>query len=571
MRTGQLILRDGGLVAQETAVRLPHDGTPPDFRLLFESAPALYLVLDRDFQIVAVSDAYLAATMTRREAIVGRSLFEVFPDNPQDPDATGTRNLRASLHTVLRTGKPHTMAVQKYDIRRPEAKGGGFEERYWSPMNTPVMAGDRLTHIIHRVEDVTDFIRLGQREVDLRESAETLRDAIRGKDEFIATVSHELRTPMTSILGWARMLALGGLDESLHREALDSIERSIRSQAKLIEDLLDDARIASGKLQLDRRPLDLSAVVAQAVTLIRPVAEVKQIALSIDAAPDRYEAEGDPVRIQQIIGNIVGNAIKFTPENGRIAVRLRRDGSAALIEISDTGRGISSSLLPHVFDRFRQATRPRDDRQGGLGLGLAIARELVEMHGGSIHADSEGDGKGATFTVRLPLRDAAAEASDFMGRDTTNRSRALPRLNGVRVLIVEDDVDNRNVLNAVFRQCGGEVRSTDTAAAALGLVADWKPTVLISDIALPDLDGCSLLARLRSLVPGHASAMSALALTVLGRANEHARIIAAGFDILRQKPIDPIDLAHDVARLAAANAGAGDGRDRVTVPDTNGQ
>ena len=540
---------------RDTTVRAPRDsGTPPDFRLLFESAPGLYLVLDCDLQIVAVSDAYLAATMTARDVIVGRELFDVFPDNPGDPRATGTRNLRASLETVLHTGKPHAMPVQKYDIRRPASEGGEFEERYWSPMNTPVFTEGRLTHIIHRVEDVTDFVRLGQREDDLRANAATLRDAIRGKDEFIATVSHELRTPMTSILGWARMLALGGLDENLQREALHSIERSIRSQAKLIEDLLDDARIASGKLQLDRRTIDLAAVVEESVMLIRPVAEAKQIILTRDVAADRYEAEGDPVRIQQVINNVLGNAIKFTPRNGRIVVQLRRDGPAALVQIIDTGRGISSSLLPHVFDRFRQATRPADDRQGGLGLGLAIARELVEMHGGSIQAASDGDDKGSTFTIRLPLRDSAVAANEFVGRDAASRLKALPRLDGVRVLIVEDDADNRNVLAAAIRQSGGDVRSTDTAFAAIGLVADWIPTVLISDIALPDLDGCSLLERLRSLVSGRGRAMSALALTVLGRANEHARIIAAGFDLLRQKPIDPIDLAHDVARLAAPSA-----------------
>ena len=541
---------------RETAVRVSSDGvTPPDFRLLFESAPALYLVLDCDLRIVAVSDAYLEATMTRRESIVGRDLFEVFPDNPDDPYATDTQKLRASLDTVLQTGKPHAMTVQKYDVRRPQSEGGGFEERYWSPMNTPVFTEGRLTHIIHRVEDVTDFVRLGQREDDLRASAETLRDAIRGKDEFIATVSHELRTPMTSILGWARMLALGGLDDDLQREALDSIERSIRSQAKLIEDLLDDARIASGKLQLDRRMLDLVAVVDETVIQIRPVAEAKKLTVSSDVIPGRYEMEGDPARIQQILSNILGNAIKFTPEDGRIAVRLRREETAALIEIRDSGRGISGSLLPQVFDRLRQAPRPADDRQGGLGLGLAIARELAEMHGGSIHAASDGEGKGSTFTVRLPLLDASAAPSDFVDRDTTNRLNVLPRLDGVRVLIVEDDIDNRNVLAAAIRKSGADVRSTDTAATALALIADWTPTVVISDIALPDLDGCSLLERLRSRLPDGGGAVPALALTVLGRPDEHARILNAGFDVLRQKPIDPIDLAHEIARLAGRTLG----------------
>jgi signal transduction histidine kinase len=525
------------------------DAAPPDFQLLFESAPGLYLVLDTDFRIVAVSDAYLAATMTQRDAIVGKGLFEVFPDNPNDPNATGTKNLRSSLDTVLRTRKPHTMQVQKYDIRRP---GGEFEQRYWSPMNTPVFAGDQLTHIIHRVEDVTDFIRLEQAEDGLRANAETLQATIRGKDEFIATVSHELRTPMTSILGWARMLALGGLDEELQREALGSIERSIRSQAKLIEDLLDDARIASGKLQLDQRPLDLVAVVDEAVTLIRPVAEAKGIHLSFDAEPEHCQTQGDPIRIQQVISNIVGNAIKFTPQDGRITVGLRRDASDALIEVSDSGPGISPALLPHVFDRFRQA-KLATDRQSGLGLGLTIARELVEMHGGSIHAASDGEGKGATFTVRLPVQQVVAEPSEFVDRDPLGRMAALPRLDGMRVLIVEDDVDNRKVLAETIRQSGGEVRYTDTAAGALGFIADWTPTVIVSDIALPDLDGCALLERLRSLVPDRARRIPALALTVLGRPDEHARIIAAGFDVLREKPIDPIDLAHEVARLGSTN------------------
>jgi len=546
-------MRSGNPVTGETRYVDPvAEMTPPDFRLLFESAPGLYLVLQRDFQIVAVSDAYLAATMTQRDVIVGKGLFEVFPDNPGDPNATGTRNLRASLETVLRTGKPHTMAVQKYDIRRPEAEGGGFEERYWSPMNTPVFAGGQLTHMIHCVEDVTDFVRLELLEDGLRASAETLKATIRGKDEFIATVSHELRTPMTSILGWARMLALGGLDEKEQREALDSIERSTRSQAKLIEDLLDDARIASGRLHLDRRSIDLAAVIAEAVTLIRPMAGGKGINLSFDVLPGKYQTDGDPVRIQQVVNNILGNAIKFTPQDGRVAVRLRREESAALIEISDSGPGISAELLPEVFDRFRQA-KLSTERQSGLGLGLTIARELAEMHGGTIQAASDGEGKGATFTVRLPIQEFVAGPSEFVDRDAAVRMAALPRLDGIRVLIVEDDVDNRKVLTETIKQSGGEVRCTDTAAGALGFIADWTPTVIISDIALPDLDGCALLNQLRSLVPDRRRRIPALALTVLGRPDEHARIIAAGFDVLREKPIDPIDLAHEVARLGSTN------------------
>ena len=622
----------------------------PDFRVLFESAPDLYLVLDQDLRIVAVSNAYLEATMTRREEIVGKDLFKVFPD--------GAENLRASLDSVLRTGQPHAMAPQKY-----------FGERYWSPINTPVFAGKKLTHIIHRVEDVTGFVRAEERirqgeemfrllvesvqdyaifmldtegrvvtwnagaeriqqyrpeeilgkyfsiffskeDVESgqpqRELAAAIRDgrtedegwrvrkdgtrfwahvavtavyddsgALRGfakvtrditakreadetrasfraakeanreKDEFIAIVSHELRTPMTSILGWARMLALGNLDEQTYRAALDSIERSAKAQAQIIEDLLDESRIASGRLRLDLRALDVGAVLESAITMARPQAEARGLTLSVDVGEEPAEMYGDPVRLQQVIGNVVGNAIKFTPEGGSISARLKREDGRAVIEIRDSGRGISPAFLPHVFDRFRRGDSNSSDRQGGLGLGLAITRHLVEMHGGAVEAASEGEGKGSTFTIRLPLHEAAT-GSAFVDRDTPTRARRLPQLEGVRVLVIEDEVDNRKVLTTALRQCGADVECVGTATAAFDSVATWKPHVLVCDIALPDLDGCSFLEQLRADAP------PSLALTVLGRPGEQARIKAAGFRGFRQKPIDPVDLAHEVARLARA-------------------
>ena len=683
-----------------------------DFRLLFESAPGLYLVLDLDLRIVAVSNAYLAATMTDRETIAGRELFDVFPDNPDDPDASGTRNLRASLARVLQTGKPDPMAVQKYDIRRPESEGGGFEERFWSPVNSPAFDGDRLAYIIHRVEDVTDFIRLERQKREQQEEHELLRSSVeknrlelylraqeldeaklrgfvasgklglipranlylllmqapaavcvlrggthsielanpvfqqivgnreilgrpareslpeqerlfepaeqvfdsgeafvgkeirilvdrgtsseerfftfvyqpmrgvdsevegvvlfgfdvteqvqarravedlanhlretdRAKDEFIAVISHELRTPMTSILGWTRMLALGGLDEETMRDALDSLERSTLAQAKLIEDLLDQSRIAAGKLRLDLRAVDLATLVDQAVRMARPNAESRGITLSLDAGEGKYQAFGDPARLQQIIGNLLGNAIKFTPEGGTVNVRAGRDEGFALIEVRDSGRGIEPALLPVVFERFRQGDTTTTDHQAGLGLGLAIARHLVEMHGGSIEAASDGTGQGATFTIRLPLHEEAAP-SDFISRDSSARTAAFPRLDEVRVLIIEDQVDNRNVLATALKRCGATVECSGTAAAAMERIPAWKPHVLVCDISLPDGDGCSLLEEIRS----RGWHTPALALTVLGRPNEQARILAAGFELFRQKPIDPIDLAHEVARLA---------------------
>ena len=688
---------------------------PLDYQMLFESAPGLYLVVDPTFEIVAASDAYLAATMTERHDIVGGNLFDVFPDNPDDPSATGTRNLRASLDKVLRTGEPHAMPVQKYDIRKPRSEGGGFEERFWSPVNTPVFVDGRLTHIIHRVEDVTDYIRLLRQKQEkerqteeLRSRAENVRaelylrtqaleeaalggfvaavgdgmgglvpranlylllmrapaavcvlrgpqhvlelanpvfqglagasdilgrpaatalpeplrnallpaldqvfrtgeplvrnevslpddlsftivcqpmsgidgvtegvvvfgfditeqvrsrrkveqlandlaEADRVKNEFIAIISHELRTPMTSILGWTRMLALGGLDQETQQIALDALERSTLAQAKLIEDLLDESRIAAGKLRLDLRALDLQAVLRAAVDTARPAADARNQSLSLELDGDCCEVFGDPLRLQQVIANVLANAIKFTGEGGAVSVRLRRDDATGLIEITDNGRGIAPSLLPHIFDRFRQGEHSAE-RQSGLGLGLAITRHLVEMHGGEVSATSAGEGLGATFSIRLPLHEkSSTDGTQFIGREAASRVSAMPRLEAIGVLLVEDEIDNRKVLAAALRQCGARVECVGTAAAALDQLGRWTPHVVICDIALPDLDGCELLGRMRE--QSSASDLPALALTVLGRPDEQARIIAAGFDVFRQKPIDPVDLAHDVARLADA-------------------
>ncbi|MEA2491065.1 MAG: hypothetical protein QOH21_2857 [Acidobacteriota bacterium] len=518
---------------------------------LLEAAPGAYLILDTDLTIVGVTKAYLAATMTVREEIMGRALFDVFPDNPHDRHATGTRNLRASLENVLATRQPHAMAVQKYDIRRPPEDGGGFEERYWKPVNTPIVLDGRVAYIIHAVDDVTHLARmeyLTGKNAEAADELESMRAADRAKDEFIAIISHELRTPMTSILGWTRMLALGGLDEPTQREALDALERSTLAQAKLIEDLLDESRIAAGKLRLDLRALDLRDVVASALSLARPAADAKQIILEADCGDEAYKVFGDPARLQQAVGNLIANAIKFTPEGKRVDLRLTRDASYGVIEVSDTGRGISPALLPHIFERFRQGDNDTTERQSGLGLGLSITRHIVEMHHGSVVASSRGDGQGATFALRMPLHESVT-AADIARRDTTARTSALPRLDGVRVLLVEDEVDNRKVLATALRHCGAGVECAGTAADALVVIRNWKPDVLVCDIALPDLDGCAFLTQLRAR-NDDAATTPALALTVLGRPGEQARITAAGFDLFRQKPIDPIDLAHEVSRLA---------------------
>jgi signal transduction histidine kinase len=441
------------------------------------------------------------------------------------------------------------MPVQKYDIRLPESEE--FEERYWKPLNTPVIIGGEVAYIIHSVEDATSLVRLehmkGENELAAGE-LQSMRAADRAKDEFIAIISHELRTPMTSILGWTRMLALGGLDEETTREALDALARSTLAQAKLIEDLLDESRIASGKLRLELRALDLCTVLSNAISQARPAAKAKQISIAVDCNDDRYDVFADPARLQQAIGNLLGNAIKFTGEGGGVTVRLRREDVEGVIEVTDSGQGIPPALQPHIFERFRQGDGSTAERQSGLGLGLSITRHIVEMHGGSVSASSGGEGKGATFTVRLPLHTAVLphETTD---RDAALRSVAMPRLDGVRVLMVEDEIDNRKVLATALRHCGAEVECSGSAAEAFHLLDRWEPDVLICDIALPDLDGCSFLTQFRSREADRRTT-PALALTVMSRPGEQSRITAAGFDVFRQKPIDPIDLAHEVGRLA---------------------
>jgi CheY-like chemotaxis protein len=380
-----------------------------------------------------------------------------------------------------------------------------------------------------------------------------VRKTNRDTDEFIAVVAHELRTPMTSILGWVRLLRLGDLDPDTYAAALEALERSTKAQARIIEDLLDESRIASGKLRLELRPLSLAPIVQAAVEMTQSAANARRVKLVTDVGEEPLEMIGDPNRLQQVIANVLSNAIKFSPEESRVEVRLWREGASAVLAVRDQGRGIAPDLLPHVFDRFRQGGNA--ERQGGLGLGLAIARHLVELQGGTIEAASEGEGKGAVFTMRLPLdADAAASAAAFRDRDHRERAAALPSLKGVHVLIVEDDVDNSHVIAAVMKRCGATVERASTGADALKSIRRRAPDVLIMDIVLPDIDGCALLQKVRAQRDLPASQTPALALTVFGRAHEQERILAAGFDGLRQKPIEPADLANEVVRLAGTVA-----------------
>ncbi len=396
--------------------------------------------------------------------------------------------------------------------------------------------------------------RLLASEQEARAQAEI---ANRTKDEFLATVSHELRTPLNAILGWTRMLRTGAVEPKQLARVLETIERNARAQTQLIEDILDVSRIIAGKLRLNIQKTDLHAVTRQAMDAVRPAAEAKGVRLDCDLKPGSGEFAGDPDRLQQIIWNLLANAIKFTPREGRVEVRVERVSSVTHITVTDTGLGISPSFLPHVFDRFRQADSSITRTQGGLGLGLAIVRHLVEVHGGTVQAESEGEGKGSRFTVQMPLRavvPAPAPPSQGNGHPEApagEPSAAPPTvLSGLDVLVVEDEPDARELVSAVLANYGAQVRSVSSVDEALAQFRDRPPDVLLSDIGLPNADGYALIRRVRELDQASRGKIPAAALTAYASPDDHRRALEAGFDAHVSKPIEPADLALLVASLA---------------------
>jgi PAS domain S-box-containing protein len=366
--------------------------------------------------------------------------------------------------------------------------------------------------------------------------------ANRAKDEFLATLSHELRTPMTAILGWARMLEMGDLDPLLVREGITAIARGAKTQAQLIEDILDVSRITLGKLHLELADVSVNDTVSNAVEAVHAPADLKSI--TIDATFDNHQphVSADANRLQQVVWNLMNNAVKFTPKEGRVTVHVSSDASHARISVTDTGVGIAPEFLPHVFDRFRQADSTTTRRFGGLGLGLAIVRQITEMHGGTVDVRSEGLGRGTTFTVTLPLA-VAEESADAAAR------AEMPDLRAADILVVDDDEQARRFIAAALQRAGATVRDVSSAHDALMAIRDRTPAVLVSDIAMPGRDGFELLADVRNALALDESRLPAIAITAFGGAEERDRILSAGFQRYIVKPADPVELAHAVAAM----------------------
>jgi signal transduction histidine kinase/ActR/RegA family two-component response regulator len=412
-----------------------------------------------------------------------------------------------------------------------------------------------LQLVADRIALAIDRARLYEAEQKARIQAE---EANRTKDEFLATVSHELRTPLNAIVGWCGMLRSGRLDQPTIDRAIEIIDRNAKVQAQLIEDILDVSRIITGKLGLDVRPVELAQIVEAAVDSVRLAAEAKGIRVQSLLDPRTGPVAGDPNRLQQIVWNLLSNAVKFTAKGGQVQIQLRAIDARVEIIVSDTGQGISNEFLPYVFDQFRQADSATTRRFGGLGLGLAIVRHLVELHGGTIHAESAGIGQGATFTVRLPVM-IGTEPTNEPGEYATAGQSADARLSlrGLRVLAVDDEADARELLAAMLSKCDVQVKVTASASEALEVLADWQPDVLISDIEMPDIDGYSLIRRVRELEAHRGGQIPAVALTAHARVEDRLRALRAGFQIHVSKPVEPTELAIVLATLTG-RIGGGD-------------
>ena len=514
-----------------------------------ESSPLAVIEWDSDFRVSRWSQSAERLFGWNAEEVIGKHVNEwrfVFAD---DVDAvalvTNRQREGVEVHGVQRN--------------RNYTREGSILYCEWY---NSVLHDDRgqLISVLSLVLDVTEQMKaederaaLLVRERDARRHAE---EADRLKDEFLATLSHELRTPLTSILGWASMIRNGEVEGANATRALETIERNARSQARLIDDLLDVSRIITGNLRLDLNPLNLTPVVEAAVDALRPTADVKDITLSIRFTPGECLVKGDPNRLRQVIWNLLSNAIKFTQRGGSVNIDLRCVEANARLTVSDNGEGISENFLPYVFERFRQAEPSISRKQGGLGLGLAVVRHLVELHGGTISAESDGLGQGSTFTVDLPLaqerRDPARAEERRREVERRHRSNDRVRLDGIHVLLCEDDDDSRKLLSTMLKRNGARVTATKSAAEALSVFEEQLPDILISDIGMPDEDGYELIRKLRLMPPEKGGLTPAIALTGYASRKDRERALDAGYHKHMAKPIEQADIIAAIASLTGA-------------------
>jgi signal transduction histidine kinase/ActR/RegA family two-component response regulator len=424
---------------------------------------------------------------------------------------------------------------------------------------------DANNKVIGASKIARDISHRKEQEKTLRDQSEAnerlyreAQESGRIKEEFLATISHELRTPLNAILGWSRILRSGKLNEADMAKAVATIERNARAQAQLIDDLLDVSRIITGKLRMDVRPIDPNGFIEAAIDAVNPAAEAKGIRLQKIMDTGDVSVPGDPTRLQQVIWNLMSNAIKFTPRGGHVQVRMERVDSHLQIIVADDGQGIPKEFLPHVFERFRQVDQSTTRQHGGLGLGLALVRHLVELHGGSVAAASPGPGQGSTFTVVLPVVpiyqvDAAGSRVHPSARNLLPSSDYVPHLDGLKLLVVDDEADTRELLRATLSECGAQVEVAGSVSEAFAAVAACLPDVIISDIGMPDEDGYDLIRRLRSMPLESGGKVPVIALTAYARVEDRLKALRAGFQMHVPKPVELAELVTVVASVAGRN------------------
>jgi PAS domain S-box-containing protein len=518
--------------------REPDRGAEARLAFVADRVPVFIAQLDEQERYVFVNRPYAGYYGRRPEDIIGRHLREV----------TGEQayvELRPRVQCVFAEGR---------DAIWETAEGA----KHFQFRATIARDDDGHTHGMLIVG--TDITKRKLTEVELERAKRDAEAASRAKEDFLAVLSHELRTPLNAVYGWARMLRSGQLQAEAAERALDVIVRNANAQVQLIDDLLDMSRIIAGKMRLDVRPVDLEAVIRAAIDAVRPAADSKEIRLQCVLDPRAVGITGDPDRLQQVVWNLLINAVKFTPRCGRVQVHLQRTNSHIEIVVSDTGQGISEDQLPHLFKRFHQADSTSTRSHTGLGLGLALVRHLVELHGGQVTAHSPGEGQGATFTVELPVAIAHREKEREAWVHPTARAALLsaagPSLSGLRVLVVDDDRDSLDLVHTILVSLGAEVRECASASAGLKIVQEWRPHVLISDIEMPGEDGYTFIRKVRALDVTEGGKTPALALTAYGRVEDRLRTLSAGYNMHVPKPVDPAELGVIVASLCGRSSDA---------------
>ncbi|HKP86899.1 MAG TPA: ATP-binding protein [Blastocatellia bacterium] len=567
-RTAQLAEMNESLEAEITERKRSGEAlgqSEERYRELFENANDIVYTLDLLGNLTSVNRSGERLLGYSREELLGNSIGRIVA-----PEYMGVMPAMMERKIAGESLTTYEIEIISKDNRRVALE---ISSRMIYEQGKPVGVQGSARDITERKRAEQERARLLAREQASRVEAE---EANRLKDEFLATVSHELRTPLNAILGWAELIRGGKLDSESASRALGTIVRNAKSQAQLIEDILDVSRIITGKLRLETRPVGLATIINAAVEAAQPAAYAKEITLRTSFDGSAAAVSGDPNRLQQVTWNLLSNAIKFTPSGGRVEVRLEQKDACAEIRVSDNGCGISKEFLPHVFDRFRQADSSYTREHGGLGLGLAIVRHLVEMHGGSVLVESPGEGLGATFTVKLPLKqlrdaDCGTRTGDSgslylrvphadaptRNPKSSTRNPHPAILKGMRVLVVDDEADARDVISATLKQYGAEVTAIASTEEALSALTEngsgSQPDVILSDLGMPGEDGLALIAALRVTEQGTGNTIPAIALTAYARDEDRERALRAGYQLHVAKPFNPVELVEAIASVAGRN------------------